>query len=101
MTNGLKLFTLDKLKKSTEEKSDDDKLLEEIRGLNTSITNAYNRFEYEEDDDLVEAAIYELEALKARNRYLIKLAKEQRIESKDYTAFWGVQYQRKGVEKLK
>ncbi|GEM_PF-122967 len=101
MTNTLKLFALEKLKKNTEEKSDDDKLLEEIRGLNASIANAYNRFEYEEDDDLVEAAIFELEALKARYRYLIRLAKEQRLESKDYTAFWGVQHLRKEVEKVK
>ena len=43
------------------------------------------RFEYCDDEDLVEAAIFELESLKRRYHRLIKIAKEENIESSDIT----------------
>lgn len=52
-----------------------DKLLQEIKLVKAQLQNAYTRFQMESDSDLVEAAIYEIEALKARYRYLIKSAK--------------------------
>lgn len=44
---------------------------------------AYLRFEYGEDDDSVEAAIYEIESLKRRYHRLLKLAKQEGLESSD------------------
>lgn len=52
-----------------------DKLLEEIKLVKSQLNNATIRFELESDSDLVEAAIYEMEALKARYRYLVKSVK--------------------------
>lgn len=54
-----------------------DKLLEEIRLVKLQIQNATTRFEQTADADLVEAAIYELQALRARYRYLVKLVDRQ------------------------
>ncbi len=59
----------------------EDSLLEDIRQVCRQMDAAYTRFELEHDEDLVEAAIYELEALKARYRYLIKQAKQKKLES--------------------
>lgn len=63
------------LKKNTQT-TKRDKILEEIKFVKEQLHNASVRFELESDSDLVEAAIYEMEALKARYRYLVKSAKE-------------------------
>lgn len=65
--------------KATAEDNSEVKLLKEIKDVCRQIENAYASFEYEQDEDLVEAAIYELEALKARYRYLLRIAKAQKI----------------------
>lgn len=57
--------------------SDRDKLLREIKLVKAQLQNAYTRFQMESDSDLIEAAIYEIEALKARYRYLIKSTKSE------------------------
>jgi hypothetical protein len=49
------------------------------------------RFELEEDPLLIEASIYELESLKARYSYLIKLAKRQKIADAPIAAIYGAQ----------
>ena len=50
---------------------------ESIRDVCRKMENAYDRFEFESDPDLIEASIYEIESLKARYRYLLKRAKQQ------------------------
>lgn len=52
-----------------------DKLLDEIKLVKSQIQNATTRFEQTTDADLIEAAIYELQALRARHRYLVKSVK--------------------------
>ena len=52
-----------------------DKLLEEINLVKMQIQNANTRFEQTSDSDLVESAIYEIQSLKAKYRYLVKSAK--------------------------
>lgn len=52
-----------------------DKILEEIKLVKAQIQNAETHFELESDNDLIESTIYEMEALKARYRYLVKSAK--------------------------
>ena len=63
------------------EKSDDQLLLEELRRLHKELDHAYDCFELLSDGDLVEATIYEIEALKARYRHLLCLAKQRNIRS--------------------
>jgi hypothetical protein len=62
-------------------KSDDQILLEELHRLHKDLDNAYNSFELLSDGDLVEATIYEIEALKARYRHLLCLARQRNIRS--------------------
>ncbi|MFY9198206.1 MAG: DUF2508 family protein [Acutalibacteraceae bacterium] len=57
----------------------DERLLQDIRRVCRMIDDAYLRFQMQADEDLVEASIYEIEALKARYRYLIRLAKTKNI----------------------
>lgn len=71
-------------KKSTNE--DDEQLISEIHRLSEALTLAYERFELQCDNDLVEATIYEIEALKARYRYLLAIAKQKKLKA-DETRF--------------
>ncbi|MDD6219367.1 MAG: DUF2508 family protein [Clostridia bacterium] len=81
----LKYFLAGKLKRNDEGPTREEKLLEDIRTLKREMDAAYMRFEYCDDEDLVEAAIFELESLKRRYHRLIKIAKEENIESSDIT----------------
>ena len=88
MDTALKLFTLERTKKTEAKSNETEKLIEDIRNVCRMLDSAYNRFQFEKDDDLVEATIYEMEALKARYRYLIRLAKENQIENAALTGIW-------------
>ncbi len=68
------------MKKRTNDE-DDDWLIGEIHRLSEALTLAYERFELQCDSDLVEATIYEIEALKARYRYLHALAKQRNLKA--------------------
>lgn len=68
----------DKAEKNIDINSD-ERLLEDIRVICRMIDDAYARFQMQQDDDLVEASIYEIEALKARYRYLLRLAKARNV----------------------
>lgn len=83
--NPSKFAAFERLKKSVAPQ--EDPLLEDIRSICRQMDAAYIRFEMEQDEDLLEAAIYELEALKARYRYLIKRAKKNKLESTGISAF--------------
>lgn len=63
-------------KKADEESID---LINEIQDISRALERAYERFELQSNNDLVEATIYEIEALKARYRYMLALAKEQNL----------------------
>lgn len=60
-----------------------ERLLDDIREIARQLEVAKAKFEFESDGDLIEATIYEMEALNARYRYLIKLAKARQIKSGD------------------
>ncbi len=68
-------------KRNTNE--DDAQLISEIHSLSESLALAYERFELQSDNDLVEATIYEIEALKARYRYMLALAKQRNLKSSE------------------
>lgn len=63
--------------KSAMAKNDD--VIGEINTVKEQLRNVQNRFDLYTDFDLTESCIYEMEALEARYRYLIKKAKNQNV----------------------
>ena len=60
-------------------------LLTAIRDVSRQLDNAKLRFEMESDSDLLEACLYEMEALRARYRYLLRMARLQGITAPGMT----------------
>ncbi|MDR0314929.1 MAG: YaaL family protein [Oscillospiraceae bacterium] len=65
--------------KAPKEVNEEEGILKDIRQVCRMIDDAYFRFELESDEDLVDSLIYEIEALKARYRYLLRIAKSKNI----------------------
>lgn len=57
-----------------------DPLIQEMEEVRAELEHAYGRFDASVDFDITDACIYEIEALEARYRYLIKKAKQERAE---------------------
>ena len=66
----------DRLKNSSVES---EKIIKEIKQAQNDIKNAENFFQNVTDIELIDVAIYELEAKKSKYQYLIKIAKEKGI----------------------
>lgn len=67
-------------KKTVDEKAEArENLMTEIREAGQRLENAYQRFELAKDEDLIESSIFEIEALKAQYRFLLKTAREQNV----------------------
>ncbi|SHK60144.1 YaaL family protein [Paramaledivibacter caminithermalis] len=62
-----------------EVKSEDEQILENLRMAHEDWKNAEKFFENVTDPDLIDHAIYRIEAAKTRYTYLLKLAKEMNI----------------------
>ena len=58
------------------------RFLNEIREICAQIKCTEMWFEMEDDDDLIEASIYQREALNARYRYLLRQAKKNDVSIK-------------------
>ncbi|NLB36374.1 MAG: DUF2508 family protein [Clostridiales bacterium] len=84
----VKIFSLDRNRKAEGKSDRGNEIIEDIRNICKMLDSAYERFQYEQDEDLVDATIYEMEALKARYRYLIRKAKASNIANLELTAFW-------------
>ena len=56
---------------------DTDETVQAIRETQRQISAVRSRFDMQSDADLIEASIYELDALQARYRFLIKQARRQ------------------------
>ena len=56
-----------------------DVLLNEIREVCHQIASTNTWFQMEDDEDLIEACIYQMEVLNARYRYLIRKARNEKI----------------------
>lgn len=56
------------------------KLMKEIKRAQVEVKTAEYFFQFVSDPELVDVAIYDLEAKKSRYRYLIKMAKEKGIK---------------------
>lgn len=65
--------------------SDDEvcsiQIIGEIRKVNSELEQAYESFQNQTDDDLLEASIYRIKELRSRHNYLMKLARESKTEA--------------------
>ena len=62
---------------------------EAIRAVCADLREVQSRFAMESDSDLIEACIYEMEALRARYRYLLKTAKQEGLVAVSEPPFMG------------
>ena len=58
-----------------------DPLIEEIETVKEELKSVQNRFDLLTDFDLTDACIYEMEALEARYRFLLKEAKQRHMQN--------------------
>lgn len=65
----------------SETKTFDDDIISELKYLKLQLDKAYTEFQYQTDDDLLEACIYEIQALRSKYTYLLKIAKEKNLHS--------------------
>jgi hypothetical protein len=61
-------------------------LQQELQETGRALREAYEKFNYVSDDELVEACSYEISALKARFSYLLRRIKELTAEEEAYVA---------------
>lgn len=59
-----------------------------IRQVCEDIDAAQNRFQCETDPDLIEASVYELQSLRSRYRYFLRLARSEGIVCDEQTHLW-------------
>ena len=63
-------------------------VLQAIREVCSQLDSAQARFEMESDSDLIDACIYEMEALRARSRFLLRQAKQEGLTASANTPLW-------------
>lgn len=57
-----------------------EKIIKEIRRAQMDVSTAENFFQVVTDPELIDVAIYELEAKKSKYQYLLRVAKEKGIK---------------------
>ncbi len=62
-------------------------LVEEIRRTREALDNAYERFEQERDEVMLDCIIFEIQSLRARYRFLLKQAREDGTVCDKITVF--------------
>ena len=67
-------------KKKIEKELEKENIIKEIKKAQVDVITAEKFFQLVSEPELVDVAIYNLEAKKSRYRYLIKIAKEKRIK---------------------
>lgn len=67
-------------KSSFKKNIENEKLIKEIKVAQLEIKNAEKFFQYVSDPELVDVAIYDLEAKRSRYSYLIRIAKEKGVK---------------------
>ena len=68
-------------KKNIEKELEKDSIIKEIKKAQNDVETAENFFQFVNDPELVDVAIYNLETKKSKYRYLIKIAKEKGIKN--------------------
>jgi hypothetical protein len=84
--NSAKIFYYQMIRKPVL-KSESNEIVRQIRETSEKLNNAYSRFEYENNEDLLESVIFEIQSLKALYRYLLKKARETGIECAEISVF--------------
>ena len=79
MNDVARIASPDCLKKNAPTPTREERILADMHALCEQMERAYSRFEFEQDTDLIESAIYEIKSLKAQYRYLLRVAKENGI----------------------
>ncbi len=80
-------FVRERLAQPDKEKREDrEKLLLDIKKVSMQIAQAESRFQMASDEDLIDSCIYEMEALNAQYRYLLRKAKEEGISQEPFRA---------------
>ena len=82
MTNNFKPF-----RSRNAEKEKKQRIIEDIKHTKACLDAAYQRFDIECDSDLTDSIIYEIQSLRAKHRFLIRLAKEEEIECGEISVF--------------
>lgn len=59
----------------------DMSVISEIKKVNEDLTREYENFCMQTDCDLLDASIYRIKELRSRHNYLIKYARENKIEA--------------------
>lgn len=59
----------------------DGDVIAQLKLLKSELDRAYTEFQYQTDDDLLEACIYEIQALRSKYTYLLKIAKQKNLQS--------------------
>ena len=70
------------------EQSTPHPIIDAIREVCACIDATQSRFEQETDPDLIESAIYELQSLRAKYRYLLRTARAQGISCQEKVHLW-------------
>ncbi len=83
--NSAKFFYYEMIRKPV--KPAEDRILIQIKDTSHRLKNAYNRFENECNEDLLDSIIYEIQSLKALYRYHLKQAKETGLECAEISVF--------------
>lgn len=60
---------------------DRDNIIKEIKAAQLEIRTAESFFDFVNDPELIDVAIYDLEAKKSRYSYLIRMAKEKGVKN--------------------
>lgn len=66
---------------SIKRNKENEKIIEEIKVAQSEIKCAENFFQYVSDPELVDVAIYDLEAKRSKYSYLIRKAKENGVKN--------------------
>jgi len=84
----MSLASFSPFKRETDQKEQDKReVLEAMRQTRVDLRNARAAFNIACEPELVEAAVFELNALQARYAYFLRLAKELQCERKENEAF--------------
>ena len=67
-------------KRNIEKELEKEHIIKEIKKAKVDVETAEKFFQFVNEPELVDVAIYNLEAKKSRYRYLIKIAKEKGIK---------------------
>ncbi len=79
MELALKLAQVMRRTEKNEAQEESEQLLREIREINREISRNEGWFSEEMDEDLIDSCVYQGQALRARYRYLMRMARQKQV----------------------